>query len=100
MTTNLIQDRGRGPEIVGTRITVYNLLSDFLDPTATEASICRIYDLTPEQVASARAYILNKPETVLAEHLRIDARMSAGNPQEEIEQAKQTHATFMSFKEW
>jgi uncharacterized protein (DUF433 family) len=100
MAADLIQDRGRGPEILGTRITVYNLLSDFLDPTATEASICRIYDLTPEQVAAARAYILNHLDTVLAEHLRIDARMSAGNPQEVIEQAKLTHAAFMSFKEW
>src|ERR1700674_5508666 len=100
MATDLIHDRGRGPEIVGTRITVYNLLSDFLDPTATEASICRIYDLTPEQVAAARAYVLNNPDTVLAEHLRIDARMSAGNPPEVIEQAKQTHAAFMKFKQW
>ena len=100
MAADLIQDRGRGPEIVGTRITVYNLLSDFLDPTATEASICRIYDLTPEQVAAARAYILNNPDTVLAEYLRIDVRMSVGNPQEVIDQAKQTHAAFMGFKEW
>src|SRR5271167_1273186 len=100
MATDLIQDRGRGPEIVGTRITVYNLLSDFLDPTATEASICRIYDLTPEQVAAARAYVLNNPDTVLTEHLKIEAKMAVGNPPEVIEQAKQTHATFMSFKEW
>ena len=87
MATGVIHDRGRGPEIDGTRITVYNLLSDFLDSTATEASIGRLYDLTPEQVAAARAYVLNNPETVLAEHLRIDARMSAGNPPEVIEQA-------------
>src|SRR5258708_33223552 len=100
MPPDLIQDRGRGPEILGTRITVYNLLSDFLDPTATEASIGRIYDLTPEQVAAARAYVLNNPDTILAEHLRIDARMNSGNPQEVIEQARQTHATFMRFKEW
>jgi hypothetical protein len=38
MATNLIHDRGRGPEIDGTRITVYNLLSDLLDPTATMAA--------------------------------------------------------------
>jgi uncharacterized protein (DUF433 family) len=100
MAADLIQDRGRGPEVVGTRITVYNLLSDFLDPSATEASICRLYDLTPEQVAAARAYVLNNPDTVLAQHLRIEARMAAGNPQEVIEQAKQTHAAFMNFKEW
>src|SRR5437879_4760919 len=37
MANDLIHDRGRGPEIVGTRITVYNLLPHFLDPTATEA---------------------------------------------------------------
>jgi uncharacterized protein (DUF433 family) len=98
MATDLI--RGRGPEILGTRITIYNLLSDFLDPTATEASICRMYDLTPEQVAAARAYVLNNPDTVLAEYLQIDTRMSAGNPQEVIDKAKQTHAAFMSFKEW
>ena len=55
MATDIIQDRGRGPEIVGTRITVYNLLPHFLDPTATEASLCRLYELTAEQVAARRS---------------------------------------------
>ena len=100
MPANLIHDRGRGPEISGTRITVYHLLSDFLDPEATETSISRVYGLTPEQVAAARAYVLNNPDTVLAEHLAIEQRMAAGNPQEVIERAKQTHATFLKFKEW
>jgi uncharacterized protein (DUF433 family) len=100
MATAVIHDRGRGPEILGTRITVYNLLPDFLDPTATEAEICRLYDLTPEQVAAARAYVLNNPETVLAKHLEIEARIAVGNPPEVIERAKQTHATFLRFKEW
>jgi hypothetical protein len=44
MAIDLIHDRGRGPEVKGTRITVYNLLPHFLDPTATEAYICRVYD--------------------------------------------------------
>jgi uncharacterized protein (DUF433 family) len=100
MATNLIHDRGRGPEIIGTRITVYNLLPHFLDPASTEADICRLYDLAPEQVAAARAYVLNNPETVLAEHLEIEARMAAGNPPEVIERARQTHAAFLNFKEW
>lgn len=98
MATDLIHDRGRGPELVGTRITVYNLLPDFLDPTITEKSICLMYELTPEQVAAARAYILSHPETVLAEHLKIEARMAAGNPPEVIEQAKQTRATFLALQ--
>jgi uncharacterized protein (DUF433 family) len=97
---DLIHDRGRGPEIVGTRITVYNLLPHFLDATATEAYICRVYELTPEQVAAARAYILNNADAVLTRHLEIEAQISAGNPPEVIERAKQTHAAFLRFKDW
>jgi uncharacterized protein (DUF433 family) len=100
MTADLIHDRGRGPEIVGTRITVYNLLEYFLDPEVTEAYIGRVYDLTPEQVAAARAYALNHPDTVLARHLEIEERMAAGNPPEVVEQAGRTHATFLRFKDW
>jgi uncharacterized protein (DUF433 family) len=100
MATELIHERGRGPELVGTRITVYNLLPHFLDPAVTEADICRIYELTPEQVAAARAYVLCNPETVLAKHLEIEARIAVGNPPGLIEKARETHATFMNFKAW
>jgi uncharacterized protein (DUF433 family) len=100
MAADFIQDRGRGPEIAGTRITVFNLLPHLLDPTATEAYICRLYELTPEQVAAARAFVLNNPETVLAKHLEIEARIEAGNPPQVIEQAAQTRAAFLSFKAW
>jgi len=100
MTTDLIHDRGRGPELVGTRITVYNLLPYFLDVTATEAYICRAYSLTAEQVAAARAYILNNPDTVLAQHLKIEERIAKGNPPEVAEKAKEIHALFLRFKEW
>jgi uncharacterized protein (DUF433 family) len=78
--SELIQDRGRGPEITGTRITVYNLLQSFLDPTVTEEEICRVYGLTSGQVAAARAYVLSNPETVLAEHLKIEERMRLAIP--------------------
>jgi uncharacterized protein (DUF433 family) len=100
MSDELIHDRGRGPEILGTRITVYNLLPHFLDPTATESQIGRLYELTPEQVAAARAYVLNHLDTVLVEHLKIEDRLAAGNPPEVIEQAKQTKAAFASFSRW
>lgn len=100
MATDLIHDRGRGPEIRGTRITVYNLLADFLDPTRTEARIGQLYELTPEQVAAARAYVLNNAEAVLAEHLRIEERMASGNPPEMIEEAKRTQDVLRRFKDW
>ncbi len=100
MTVNMIHDRGRGPEIVGTRITVYNLLPYFLDASATEEFICRVYELTAAQVAAARAYVLNHPDEVLAEHLKIEARIAVGNPPEVIEAAKRTHVRFLKFREW
>jgi hypothetical protein len=78
------------------RITVYNLLPDFLDPTETDTR--RLYELTPEQIAAARAHVLNSRETVLAKHLEIEARIAAGNPPEVIERAKQTHDAYLKFK--
>src|SRR5262245_32293856 len=100
MSTNLIHDRGRGPEIVGTRITVYNLLPHFMDATATETYICELYGLSSEQVAAARSYVLNNPETVLTEHRRIEERVATGNQPEVVERAKKTHEAFVSFKSW
>jgi len=100
MSIDVIHDRGRGPEIVGTRITVYDLLPYFLEPDTTEALICRIYDfLTPQQVAAARAYVLNHFQAVMAEHQRIEVRLAAGNPPEVVERLERTHAAFESFRQ-
>ncbi len=96
---NLIHDRGRGPEIVGTRITVYHLLGDFLDPTITEADLGETYELTPQQVAAARAYVLQHADVVLARHLELEARMAEGNSPEVIERARRTHDNFIRFRE-
>jgi uncharacterized protein (DUF433 family) len=100
MATGIIRDRGRGPEIAGTRITVYHLLPYFLDPTATEEYIGRVHDLTSEEVAAARAYVLNNPDIVLAKHLEIEARIAQGNPPHVIERARRTRETFLRFKDW
>ena len=98
--SSLIQDRGRGPEIAGTRITVYTLLQSFLDPTITEEEICRVYDLTPRQVAEARAYVLSNPDTVLAEYLKIEERLAAGNPPAVRETAGRAKEALEVFKRW
>ena len=100
MSNELIHDRGRGPELIGTRITVYNLLPYFLDPSVTEAEIARNYELTPEQIAAARAFVLNNAESVLAEHLRIEERLAQGNPPEVREQAERAKRTMLRFKDW
>lgn len=100
MAENLIHDRGRGPELIGTRTTVFNLLPYFLDPSVTENYICQMNGLTPEQVAAARAYVLLHADTVLVEHLQIEERLAAGNSPEVIEQAKKSQANILKFKDW
>jgi uncharacterized protein (DUF433 family) len=100
MTSPLIHDRGRGPELVGTRITVYNLLVDFLDPTVTEADVCTWYHLTPQQVAAGRAYILAHFEEVMAVHRRIEAARERSPSPEVIEMTRRARAGLELYREW
>jgi uncharacterized protein (DUF433 family) len=101
MATEVIKDRGRGPEIEGTRITVFTLLPDLLDPQTTEASICQSYNLAPEQVAAARAYILRNPDLVLDRHVEIETGLeTARNPPEVVEKTEETRRTLLRFKDW
>ncbi len=100
MSTELLHDRGRGPELIGTRIAIYNLLPHFLEPLATEEYICRMCSLSRRSRSAHRAYVLNNFETVMAVHRRIEARIAAGNPPEVIEQGKRTHERLIRFKEW
>lgn len=93
-------EQALGPNILGTRLTVYHLLDAFLDPSVTECDICRVYNLTPQQVAAARAYVLGNPETVLAQHLKIEEKLVAKNPPQVREAAERAMATFKSFKDW
>lgn len=106
----LIHDRGRGPEIVGTRITVADLLPHFFDETVTETYICGFYELTPAQVAAARAYAVKNPDTVLLDYQenrrRVEAAVEAqakGNgvsPPLVAPSLDEVRAKLRGFKEW
>ena len=87
-------------EIEGTRITIYTLVPHFLDPQATEAYIAQLYGLSSEQVATARAYVLANLDTVLSQHLRLEARATEGNPARLVEMTEQTRSALLKFKEW
>ena len=89
-----------GHAITGTRLTAHDLLPYFLDPTATEAYICRVLDLTPEQVAAVRAAVFSDPEPVLAQYLDIERQIAAGSSPEQMARAEANRATFRKFKEW
>lgn len=101
----LIHDRGRGPELVGTRTTIYNLVGEFLNPDLTEAEIARWNDLAPEQVAAMRAYFLRHYGEVMAQHERIEERIRMGigaqhDSPEFQAQVAETRANFKLFQEW
>ena len=72
MGLELLHDRGRGPELIGTRITIYNLIPDFLNANKTEKAICDFYKISPQQVAAARTYVLENYDAVMAKHREIE----------------------------
>jgi uncharacterized protein (DUF433 family) len=82
MTTEAkIINRGRGPEIAGTRITVYNVL-DYLEDGWSHDRIAGLFQLTVEQVRVAVDYIDAHRAEVMPAYQRILERDARGNPPE------------------
>jgi uncharacterized protein (DUF433 family) len=78
MTTRII-DRGRGPEIEGTRVTIYRVM-DFVRAGDPRSRIAEDLDLTNEQVGEALDYIDAHRDEVEAEYDVILKRVSQPNP--------------------
>jgi uncharacterized protein (DUF433 family) len=77
----VIHDRGRGPEIRGTRITVYDLL-DYLTAGWPVPRIAALFRISVEQAEAAVAYIEQHRAEVMANYARILERAERGNPPE------------------
>ena len=79
----LIRDRGRGPELVNSRITVFDLLPNLMDPRQTDADILAWYPtLDAHQLAAVRAYALEYAERLLPEQREWEARPHPRNSPE------------------
>ena len=97
----LIRDRGRGPELVGSRITVFDLLPDLLDPAQSEAEILSWYpSLTREQVSAARAYALEYAERLLPEQRAWESRPEPRNPPEVEAAFERGRRRIEAFRAW
>ncbi|MBV8313138.1 MAG: DUF433 domain-containing protein [Planctomycetaceae bacterium] len=79
--TAAIIDRGRGPEIAGTRITVFDVL-DYVQAGWDDKGIAVVLSLGTDQVRAAREYIENHPAEIQAGFQRIKERIGRGNPPE------------------
>lgn len=78
MTTRII-NRGRGPEVEGTRITVYRIM-DFVRDNRSVPYIANELDLSEEQVHAALVYIAANRSEVEAEYDQLLQRVQQANP--------------------
>jgi uncharacterized protein (DUF433 family) len=76
-----IIDRGRGPEIAGTRITVYDVLDYHLDGWHRDM-IADNFDVSSAQVEIAIRYIDEHRDEVMAVYQKMLERDALGNPPE------------------
>jgi uncharacterized protein (DUF433 family) len=68
-----IIDRGRGPEIEGTRITVYDVM-DYLQEGWRYEQIAGLFRLPPDDIQAAIQYIEDHKEAVMTAYQQILAR--------------------------
>jgi uncharacterized protein (DUF433 family) len=80
-TSGIIHDRGRGPEIKGSRITVYDVL-DYHKQGWEPSRIAELFHLPVEQIAAAVAYIDSHEVAVMKEYQKMLDREVKGNPPE------------------
>jgi len=90
-----IIDRGRGPEIAGSRITVYDVM-DYHKEGWQPIDIARLFRLTTEQIEIAIEYIEQHKEEVMEVYKRILERDARGNPPELQAKLDAGHERFLA----
>ena len=88
----LMHDRGRGPELVGTRVTVYTVWGELFDPDITEHELCRRYELLPHQVAVLRAFAFRHFDEVATAIRRMDERTAREMAAQDTPEFRRQHA--------
>jgi uncharacterized protein (DUF433 family) len=88
-----IIDRGRGPEIAGTRITVYDIM-DYYTQNWHHTAIAGWLRLSSAQVLAAIQYIEEHKEEVTANYQKILERCARGNPPEIQAKLDAIHAKY------
>jgi uncharacterized protein (DUF433 family) len=81
MKTVTIIDRGRGPELDGTRTTVYDIIP-YLEAGESATYIAVAMGHSTRQIEALIQYFEEHREEVLAVHCQIEDRIARGNPPE------------------
>jgi uncharacterized protein (DUF433 family) len=90
-----IIDRGRGPEVAGTRITVYDVL-DYHKHGWHRDMIADTLELSSQQVEAAIRYIEEHRDEVMAEYAEMLARDARVNPPELQAKLDAAHERFLA----
>ena len=90
-----IIDRGRGPEIAGSRITVFDVL-DYLQEGWPNVEIARLFHLETSQIDAAIRYIEEHKVDVMETYQRILERCARGNPPELQAKLDAAHERFLA----
>jgi uncharacterized protein (DUF433 family) len=76
-----IIDRGRGPEIAGTRITVLDL-AEYFEAGWHHTAIASLVRLSSEEVKAAQRYYEEHKDVLLPQLRRFQEMIARGNPPE------------------
>lgn len=98
MSDSTIVDRGRGPEIAGTRITVYSVM-EYLKAGRSRDYIAATLNLSSAQVESAVNFIRQHQEQLEPEFERIMERIQQGNPEWVEQRLKQNRRQLKALRE-
>ena len=96
MTPKII-DRGRGPEIEGTRVTVYTVW-EYAQHGDHHTYIAAMLDISSAEVLCALEYIEDHKEQVLKDYAEIMERINRGNPPEVKALLRESHKKLMVIK--
>ncbi len=92
MNTHKIIDRGRGPELAGTRFTVFDIIP-LLKKGRPPQYIAATYGLSEEQVATLIQYIEAHKDELMAMNDEIEAWVARGNSPEVAAKLKAMEGT-------
>ena len=81
MISPQIINRGRGPELAGTRFTVFDIIP-YLRKGRSADYVAAVLGLAVEQVAALVQYIRDHEDEVMAQNRKIEERIAQGNPPE------------------
>ncbi len=90
-----IIDIGRGPQIEGSRITVFDIL-DYVNADWHPTQIALLFRISSRQVEAAVQYIAEHKDEVMDQYNRILERSARGNPPELQAKLDAGHERFLA----